>query len=297
MQKPKHLHSADRRKHHIIYKTTCLVTNRYYIGMHSTDDLNDGYMGSGKRLGYSLRKYGESNHKVEILELLPSREALVLREEEIVSPDLINDPMCMNLVRGGKGDWGWRKALSDQELLERRIQKFREAWQRPGYRENFKAKTAGRVRSDETKAKMRARWTPERVTAQAERLRTVNAKKPKLGSRLYVPLSQRPGYVEPDRASLSREAWAKHAADEARLAATKEAMSISKRGKIWVHLEELVKLITPEQEQNHLEQGWKRGTGNRQKPKEVSAETRAKLAEAARKQHAKKCLHKAQLAV
>ena len=50
-----------RKKPHIhyIYKTTCNITNKYYIGMHSTSNLEDGYLGSGKRLRYSIRKYGK----------------------------------------------------------------------------------------------------------------------------------------------------------------------------------------------------------------------------------------------
>jgi hypothetical protein len=88
---------------HYIYKTTCLITNRYYIGMHSTSDLNDGYLGSGRRLRYSIRKYGEENHSKEILEYCTTREELILRETEIVSDELINDEMCMNLRKGGTG--------------------------------------------------------------------------------------------------------------------------------------------------------------------------------------------------
>ena len=41
--------------------------------MHSTDDLDDGYLGSGKILGYSRAKHGDENHKKEILEFLPDR--------------------------------------------------------------------------------------------------------------------------------------------------------------------------------------------------------------------------------
>ena len=68
------------RKYHYIYKTTCIITNRFYIGMHSTDNLQDGYIGSGKRLYYSIKKYGKENHTCEILEFLPDRLSLKNRE-------------------------------------------------------------------------------------------------------------------------------------------------------------------------------------------------------------------------
>jgi len=90
---------------HYIYKTTCNVTRRWYVGMHSTCNLDDGYMGSGLRLRRSIRKYGAENHTKEILEFLPTREALVLREIEIVNKELIADNKCMNLKEGGTGGW------------------------------------------------------------------------------------------------------------------------------------------------------------------------------------------------
>lgn len=88
---------------HYIYKTTCNVTGRWYVGMHSTSNENDGYLGSGKRLRYSIRKHGKGNHTREILEYCDSREALVLREIEIVNLEMIQDKMCMNLKEGGQG--------------------------------------------------------------------------------------------------------------------------------------------------------------------------------------------------
>jgi hypothetical protein len=97
-----------RRKHHVIYKTTCLVTGKWYVGMHSTNDLNDGYIGSGKRLWYSIKKYGKSQHRCEILEHHPDRTTLALREEEILTPELKADPLCLNIAKGGLGHHpGW----------------------------------------------------------------------------------------------------------------------------------------------------------------------------------------------
>jgi hypothetical protein len=94
---------AVRRKHHYIYKITRVDSPRYYIGMHSTDDLEDGYFGSGKLLAASIRRHGKEKHVKEILEHLPSREALKLREKELITKELIDDKLCMNIVPGGGG--------------------------------------------------------------------------------------------------------------------------------------------------------------------------------------------------
>ena len=103
---------ANRRKYHYIYKTTCLINNKYYIGMHSTDNLSDGYIGSGKKLWYSINKYGKENHLVEILEYHQTRNALRLREKQLVNEELLQDIMCMNLVIGGEG--GYRNLTKEQ---------------------------------------------------------------------------------------------------------------------------------------------------------------------------------------
>jgi flagellar motility protein MotE (MotC chaperone) len=86
-----------------LYKTTCLMTGRYYIGIHSTNNLEDGYMGSGKRLRRSIRKYGIDNHKKEILEFFDSRELLIEAEKKAITPDMITDINCMNIMSGGTG--------------------------------------------------------------------------------------------------------------------------------------------------------------------------------------------------
>ncbi len=88
---------------HYTYKTTNLINDKYYIGMHSTNNLEDGYMGSGKRLRRSIIKYGIDNHKKEILEFFENRELLVEAEKRAITPDILTDMNCMNMMSGGTG--------------------------------------------------------------------------------------------------------------------------------------------------------------------------------------------------
>jgi hypothetical protein len=89
-----------QKAYHYIYKIT-RFDGAYYIGMHSTDDLNDGYFGSGKRLWHSVNYHGKEKHSMEILEFLPTRKELIDREKTLVNEGLLQDPKCLNLVPGG----------------------------------------------------------------------------------------------------------------------------------------------------------------------------------------------------
>jgi hypothetical protein len=71
--------------------------------MHSTDNLEDGYFGGGKRIKNSVKKHGKDAHRKEILEFFENRELLIAREIELINEQLLNDPLCMNLAFGGIG--------------------------------------------------------------------------------------------------------------------------------------------------------------------------------------------------
>jgi hypothetical protein len=93
---------AEHLKYHYIYKIT-RFDGKFYIGLHSTNDLNDGYFGRGKKITRSIRKHGIAKHSKEILEFLPSRKELSDREKQIVNEELLKNHLCMNLVLGGIG--------------------------------------------------------------------------------------------------------------------------------------------------------------------------------------------------
>lgn len=51
----------------IIYKTTNLINQKFYIGKDTHN--NPNYYGSGKRLKLVIKKYGIKNFKKEIIEI------------------------------------------------------------------------------------------------------------------------------------------------------------------------------------------------------------------------------------
>ena len=95
----------SRKKHcyHYLYKTTNLINNKYYYGMHSTSKLDDGYLGSGLILRRAIRKYGKDNFKREIIEMFDTREDLIQAEIDLITNELLYEDLCMNLKQGGSG--------------------------------------------------------------------------------------------------------------------------------------------------------------------------------------------------
>lgn len=94
---------SKNKKYHFLYKTTNLVNGKYYYGMHSTNNLQDRYPGSGKYLWYAIKKYGKENFHIEILEFFDTRESLVEAEKKLITEIQVKDSNCMNLKPGGSG--------------------------------------------------------------------------------------------------------------------------------------------------------------------------------------------------
>jgi hypothetical protein len=89
------------KKYHIVYKTTNLLNGKFYIGVHSTNNLNDNYFGSGDALLKAIKKYGRKNFKREILECFNTREEAFKKEEVIVTEEFINRDDNYNTKVGG----------------------------------------------------------------------------------------------------------------------------------------------------------------------------------------------------
>jgi len=178
-----------KQRYHYIYKTTNLLSGKYYIGMHSTNNLDDGYMGSGKRLRYSINKYGKDNHKVEILEFLTSREELKSREAELVNLNEIAKEECMNLKVGGDG--GFTKetqrlgGMATAKILKERFdtdEEFREKCTKARSNNIAKLRDKGLVQHDNFKDKSHSEETKGKMS-EAMKGRYDGKNNPSYGSR------------------------------------------------------------------------------------------------------------------
>lgn len=104
------------KKYNFVYLTTNLINGRKYVGKHSTNNLEDGYLGSGKLLKQAIKKNGRENFKREILEFCDSEILAWEKEKEYcVKLNVICDDTFYNFTDGGEGNNYWvGKQRSDE---------------------------------------------------------------------------------------------------------------------------------------------------------------------------------------
>ena len=67
---------------YILYRVTNNLNGKIYVGVHKTNDLDDGYMGSGKVINRAIEKYGIENFSKVILEQFEDPAAMYAREKK-----------------------------------------------------------------------------------------------------------------------------------------------------------------------------------------------------------------------
>jgi hypothetical protein len=169
------------KKHHYLYKTVNLITGQEYIGARSTDSTieSDSYLGSGKYLLRSVKKYGRCNFTKVILEIFENSKSLYEAERAAVSREYVDLPNTFNIKVGGYGGGSKRTTETRSKMSisrtgvkhsEGHVRKIAEAnrgkisWNKGGTisletREKIsksKKGKPGRFQTDESRAKISA---------------------------------------------------------------------------------------------------------------------------------------------
>lgn len=106
------------KKYNYIYKITNLINGKIYIGKHSTNTINDGYMGSGSLIKKAIEKYGVENFTKEYLAFCDTEDKLNWLERFYIKKlhSRIFDGNY-NLTDGGEGVTGYKHS----EEIKRKI--------------------------------------------------------------------------------------------------------------------------------------------------------------------------------
>lgn len=103
---------------YIVYKTTNVINNKIYIGIHKQkDECFDGYLGSGVVLSDAILKYGESNFVRETLFVFHTLDEARAKEKELVDKDFCKRLDTYNIAIGGTGGDTLSGYTEDQKTL------------------------------------------------------------------------------------------------------------------------------------------------------------------------------------
>lgn len=145
---------------HIIYKIINKINGKFYIGKHSTNNLDDGYLGSGILIKKAIIKYGASNFLKEILFVYDNEEDALNKERELVTEKIVKDINCYNLTLGGRGSF--YHCQSDEIIAKRAKSKSgRKLTEEHKLKISKSIKKLKLKHSDEFKDKLRKRMAGE----------------------------------------------------------------------------------------------------------------------------------------
>lgn len=130
------------KKYNYIYIITNKINGKIYIGKHSTNNLDDGYMGSGVLILKAEQKYGIENFTKEYLAFCDTEETLNYLERFYIKKYKARE-VGYNLTDGGDGKLGNKHSEATLLKMSNSL-KGREAWN--------KGKTG--IYSDETRKKI-----------------------------------------------------------------------------------------------------------------------------------------------
>jgi hypothetical protein len=152
---------------HILYKTTNLINGKIYIGVHSTEILDDGYLGSGTTLRLATKKYGKKNFIRETLQSFDCSKDAFDAESILVDAEFIKSPATYNRAVGGRGG-----VISAPSRLHGRTYDEIHGKEKSAELKQHRRATSAWVNADHSgvnNGNFGKQWTPEMKAAASQR--------------------------------------------------------------------------------------------------------------------------------
>ena len=106
-------------KYYIIYQITNILNAKIYIGKHSTNNIEDSYLGSGKLIRAAILKYGKPNFVKTILFTFDNEHDMNIKEKELITEDFVRRDDTDNLGVGGEGGAHFKGRKHSPETIEK----------------------------------------------------------------------------------------------------------------------------------------------------------------------------------
>ena len=259
----------DKYKHYIleqifyiVYKITFLKGKHkgsYYIGRHRTNDLNDGYTGSGKFPMRYFSKYGKEEgitYLKEILGFYDNDEELDNAEICFINEVLGKDDKCMNICPGGGvvGGWSRGKTLSEEhkKKISFTLMGHVGSWRGKNLPKDVVEKIANSNRGKKRTEEQIKHMSESRKGKSPNLSEEVREKK----RQLMILKNKDPEYIKKilngmkNRSPEARRQWL-------------EKTSRANKGRIGMtDLDGKHRKVKPEEVENKLKLGWKKGFHN-----------------------------------
>ena len=100
-------------KFYYLYKIHNNVNGKIYYGAHQTDDINDGYFGSGLILKRAVEKYGKEIFEKFILKFFDNEAAMYEAERGIIQEARQKKEEIYNIRDGGDGGWTYEEHVEN----------------------------------------------------------------------------------------------------------------------------------------------------------------------------------------
>lgn len=102
-----------------IYQIRNKINGKIYIGKHQTENIDDGYFGSGVALRKAIQKHGKENFVKEILFVFDSEDEMNAKERELITEEFVSRKDTYNLGVGGEGGPHFKGKVHTEEARKK----------------------------------------------------------------------------------------------------------------------------------------------------------------------------------
>lgn len=176
-----------KKTYNFIYLTTNLINEKQYIGDHSTNNIDDGYLGSGHPyFRNAVKEYGKENFKREILEFFDTKEEAFDAQEKYIKQYNTLVPNGYNISPKGGIKCIGSVAKETKERISKSL-KGKNVGKKHSLKQNkeHSLKMIGKKHSEETKEKIRQKHKNKKFSEEHRKKLSLAAK-----NRKYEPLSE-----------------------------------------------------------------------------------------------------------